>query len=113
MGRQKRISLTRVPDNNSRTKKRKALELCELCSCEAVVDIKVDRFQFRTIANADIQQRLDCSCLHGSCNNRKGASYLTNVLNINHFFVKNQGKYQLRGINKAYSKIAEDTHLLS
>ncbi len=56
MGRQKRISSTRVPDNNSRTKKIKALGLGELRSCTIMVDIKVDRFQFRTIANADIQQ---------------------------------------------------------
>ncbi len=65
MGRQRRVSLARIPDDKSRNScfsKRKlglfskAFELGELCGCEMVVVTRTDSGQFHAFGNTDMRQ---------------------------------------------------------
>ncbi len=62
MGRQKRLSLDRIPDDKSRNScfsKRKlglfskAFQLGKLCGCDIAIVIRTDRGQYHTFENTD------------------------------------------------------------
>ncbi len=98
MGHQKRISLEK---NSCQDIKQflfsKAFELGELCSCEAVVDIKSARGQFHTFANEDAEQLLKTvlgtidkkKCMEAANKERMGYILLFNNINNG---LNNQGK---------------------
>ncbi len=67
MGRQKRLSLDRIPDDKSRNScfsKRKlglfskAFQLGKLCGCEVAIVIRTDRGQYHTFENTDKRELL-------------------------------------------------------
>ncbi len=67
MGRQRRVSLARIPDDKSRNasfSKRKlglfskAFVLSKLCSCEVAIVTRTEKGKFHTFSNTDERQLL-------------------------------------------------------
>ncbi len=78
MGRQKRLSLDRIPDDKSRNScfsKRKlglfskAFQLGKLCGCEVAIVIRTDRGQYHTFENTDMRELLQA--ILGTTDNMK------------------------------------------